>query len=239
MDINAIAFSATADNLRALPVRIEHDPYCFSCDDPKSCPRKCPMIMPTESAMYPLRALRQVKEEDFKTRLKSALKAPLIQELKDEWLFLTVNAYDSITVEDFRKKIEKTLTSKIFVSGLAVIEQRGSTDETCGNGMHAHILFKRITPLSEGLPPSNIKRNFRDSFKKYCNVKNHHILNFLFVPFDSPTPDDRNNAKYKYKYMVGEKSGPEKQLKQKFDKIFREKNNLPPYFGNIDILSLK
>lgn len=234
MDINAFAFQAVSDNLRALPVRIEHDPYCF-CEEPQHCHRYTKVVVPTESSMYPLRALQEVKKEDFKTRLKKALKPPPIEIEKPEWLFLTINPRPDITLETFRKKIEKTLASKIFVSSLAVLEQRGSTDETCGNGMHAHILFKRITPLNEGLPPSNIKRNFKDSYKKICKVSDTRILNFQFIPFDSENDD---NAKYKYRYMIGEKTGADKKLKQKFDKIWREKENIPPYFGNIDILKL-
>ncbi len=227
-----MAFLASAENLRALPVRIEHDPYCF-CDNPHDCLRRTKVVVPTEESMYPLRALAEVQREDFKTRLKAALKKPKQEELKDEWLFLTINARTDISLETFRKKVEKTLTSKIFTSSLAVLEQRGNTDDTCGKGMHAHILFKRITPLNEGLPPSNIRRNFKDSYKKICNVDDSRILNFLFIPFSST---DNNNAQYKYKYMIGEKSGPEKQLKQKYDKIWREKKNIPQYFGDIDIL---
>lgn len=225
--LNEIAYLQVADNLRQLPIRVEHDPYCF-CDSPHDCPKKCKTIVPTSESLYPLKALAEVKKEDFKKILKQSLRPK--KEDKNDFFFLTINPKPDITLSQFLNKIQKTLKSNLFADHLAVIEQRGNSDLTCGQGLHAHILFKRITPLNEGLPPSNIKRNLRESYKKICLSSNNQIFNQQFV--------SRELALDKFNYIIGQnKTGEGKKEKQNYDKIYRSQNNLPEYYGNIDILN--
>ncbi len=222
-----LAYLQCSENLRQLPIRIEHDPYC-DCDQPKTCTRKAKLIAPTEQAMYPLKALAEVQKEDFKKTLKQALldqktvkKEPL------EWFFLTVNFHPDITLEKGLAKILKTCKGNLFSDYIAVIEQRGNSAQTCGQGLHAHILFKRILPLTEGLPPSNIKRNLKDSYKKFCSTT-QQTLNQQFI--------NEHEALEKYRYVIGKnKTGQGKDVKQDYDLIFRRKHNLQDYYGNIDI----
>jgi len=223
-----LAYSMTADNLRALPVRWIHNPYCFDCTIPSQCLNKCKAIEPTEAALFPLRALAQAKTENCKKILKNALIAENKTDTKQNYLYLTINPKPDYPLSDFIKKIRKTLESKLFTDSLAVIEQRGTDTKSIGTGYHAHILFKRITPLNEGLPPSNIKRNLQDSYKKVCLVKNPQIMNFQFITLEY--------AEDKLEYMLGKKTGKGKDLKQKYDIPFRAQNDIPEYLGNPDIL---
>lgn len=221
-----MAYLQIAENLRTLPQKTEHDPYCF-CDNPKSCHRKVKLVVPTEDALYPLKALAEVQKEDFKKKLKDALRPPKAD--KDEFIFVTINPKPDISLSQFLNKIIKTLKSTLFSDHLAVIEQRGNSELTCGQGLHAHILFKRITPLNEGLPPSNIKRNLRDSYKKICLSSNNQIFNVQFI--------SRTLAFEKKNYIIGQnKTGEGKKEKQIYDGIFRKNNNLPEFYGNINIL---
>lgn len=223
-----IAYSMVADNLRAIRPRIIHDPYCF-CNNEKYCLRKVKSIEPTESALFPLRALAQVKEENCKKILRNAVLAETKQDTKKTYLYLTINPKPDYPLPDFVKKIRKTLESKLFIDSLAVIEQRGTDEKSIGTGYHAHILFKRVTPLNEGRTPTNIKRNLQDSYKKVCLVKNPQIMNFQFIP--------EEYAKDKLEYMLGKKTGKGKDLKQKYDIPFRAQNDIPEYLGNPDLLN--
>ena len=222
-----LAYSMTCDNLSKLPIRWIHDPYCF-CNDEKYCTNKCKTIVPTEEALFPLRALASVKQDNCKLLLKKALIAESKPDTKKNYLYLTINPKPDYPLLDFMKKIRKTLESKLFIDSLAVIEQRGTDEKTMGTGYHAHILFKRVTPLNEGRTPTNIKRNLQDSYKKVCLVKNPDIMNFQFISHEY--------AEDKLEYMLGKKTGKGKDLKQKYDIPFRAQNNIPEYLGNPDIL---
>lgn len=226
-NIEALAYERVAANLRRLPTRTFHNPMCF-CEDENSCLNKVKGIVPTEQAMYPLRALNQVCHDDFKTLLKKELKKNNTVDTKKNYIFVTINPKPDITPEDFVKKIKKTLLSNLFADHLAVIEQRGNCPTTCGQGMHSHILFKRITPLNEGLPPANIKRNLKDSYKNICLSSNEQIFNIQFITEEF--------AHDKFNYIINEKTGKGKKEKQEYDKIFRKKIDIPEYLGNIDIL---
>lgn len=225
--ITQLAYCRVADNLRKLPVRTFHDPFCF-CQDPKECLNFTKGIEPTEASMYPLRVLKQVVEDDFKKELKNELNASKKSSKKETYIFVTINPKPDIDFQTFYKKIQKTLKSELFAEHLAVIEQRGNCPKTCGQGLHAHILFKRITPLNEGLPPTNIKRNLRQSYKKICLSSNNQIFNIQFITEEF--------AADKINYILGEKTGTGKKEKQNYDKIFRVQQKIPEYLGNSNIL---
>ncbi len=228
MNLNDITYSAIADNLRECPVRLEHDPYCF-CTNPDVCLKRVKLRIPTPHALFPLRALEEVKKEDFKKKLKYALKIPTEKKEPEEYCFITINPHQDITLPQFLKKIKKTLACNLFSDHLAVLEQRGDSSSNIGTGLHSHILFKRRTPLSEGQPPTYIKRYFRNSYKNFCDVKNTHILNFQFI--------SKTDALTKFNYIINQKSSDHKKLKQNFDKIWRKNFNIPEYLGNLEILN--
>lgn len=225
--IEELAYAQVCENLRKIkPVKF-HNPLCF-CGDEKNCFNISTGIVPTVEALAPLKILNQVVEDDFKSLLKNELKKSRAPDKKHTYIFCTINPKPDILLDEFLKKINKTLQSEMFADHLAVIEQRGNSTKTMGQGLHAHILFKRRTPLNEGRPPTQIKRNLRDSYKRICLSGNNQIFNIQFI--------NDEFAKDKFEYMIGEKTGKGKKEKQDYDKIFRVENKIPQYLGNINIL---
>lgn len=222
------ALAETITRLKELPPYYAHDPLCF-CDDPENCLKKVKCIEPTEYCIQPMRDYRQAYAENFRKLLKTKMKYPQKKTSTTlTWCFITINPKPNIELSLFIKKLNQFIKTKIFEDCLAVVEQRGLATEALGKGFHAHILFKRHTPLNEGLPPTNIKRNVKQSWKKYCEVTNPHILNIQFIGDDF--------AVDKYEYMMGTKTAEGKKDKQLGDVVWRQENNIPEYLGNKNII---
>lgn len=104
-------------------------------------------------------------------------------------------------------------------------EQRGTSLDDMGQGLHVHLLFKK----PQGKSPFHCKRECWSSFKKFCGLKEGDVFDkhFLFVP-ESWKQD-------KIDYISGIKNkDPEgiKALRVKFDRIYREKNSLKDLYSN-------
>lgn len=139
------------------------------------------------------------------------------------YLWLTINPPDNISINTAQTVIQKFLKKKKITSYLYVIEQRGFTDTTIGVGTHYHILFNHTYTNKYELV-----RETHNTFKKIINIESSHVNNFIKYK-DCKTDHD---VKKRVKYILGNKDGIEKQEKQKYDKIFRQKNNLANYYSN-------
>jgi len=222
------ALAETIRRLKECRTYSTHDPSC-DCDNPKTCIRKAKCLEPTEWCLQPLQDYKTAYTENFKKVLKNKMISKNEKATKyEDWCFLTINPYPHIKLENFTKKLTQFLKTKMFADHIAVLEQREVKTEALGKGFHAHILFKRITPLNEGRPPTQIRRNMKQSWKNYCDTTNSDILNIQFIGDDF--------AYDKYEYIMGTKTAPGKKEKQDGDKLWRKQNNLPEYLGNKNIM---
>ncbi len=212
--------------LLACRTYFDHDPCPHVCPGTPHCTNRVKMVEPTEFAVAPLQLYADFKNQEFKNSLKLATKKS--KTCKLEYCYLTINPKPEITFINFKKKIFQLLNTKVFADHLAVFEQRGTLENDLGKGFHSHILFKRHTPLNEGLPPSNIKRNLKQSFSAICDVNNPKIFNIQFI--------GEEFACDKHEYIIGHKTGEGKDLKQTGDAQWRKINNIEPYYGNHQIV---
>lgn len=220
------ALDEVMHRLKQLPVFYDHDPLC-ECNTPNSCPKRCKMVRPTEHAIQPYKDYQIALADATKTHIKKLLKSKLSVTTEPlEYVFVTVNPKPSVTLPDFVTKFEKFISTKIFSKVCAVIEQRGKPppDPKFGTGYHCHILFKRHTPLTKGLPPTNFKQKIRQSWKNFCEASNDKILNIQVI--------HHTYALDKLEYMLGIKTKPGKEAKQRGDKQWRPIHNIPEFYGD-------
>lgn len=157
---------------------------------------------------------------------KKLLKEKLAEKNCNQYIWITINPKPEIKLEDFIKTIKKICLKTCFTEHLAVLEQRGDTLETLGKGFHAHILFKR----NLNYKPTKCITNLKNSLKKVVgNVNNQHQFNYKIIGTEF--------AKDKKKYIIGQnKTGDNKDVKQEHDLIWREKENIEEYLGNLNIV---
>lgn len=183
----------------------------------------------TEDMLEPVKIYEECINDLLKKTTKKALyakkttkKAPALK-----YLWLTINPKPSIKWEDFKTKCFKLFGTTLFASYRAVFEQRGTTEQlNVGQGFHLHILFQRHMPLNDGLPPANLSRNLKNSFKNYCATNNPSCFNLQYVGDDF--------ALDKLDYIIGVKTGDGKDAKQLGDIIFRTENDLEVSYGNLE-----
>lgn len=143
------------------------------------------------------------------------------------YCFITVNPQPLITLKDFQKNIDKMLQKKWLTQYVYVLEQRGTCEEELGKGFHLHMIIMK----PEGKSQAHCIREIASTFKKQCDTSNYHCYNTKWI--------NEEEYKRKLEYILGTKESTEennKQLKQEYDKIWREKCQIQPfYFLNIDI----
>lgn len=153
---------------------------------------------------------------------------PLLKEIRDyedakvktNYIFITVNPYPNIGLQDFINVCHKVSTKKWINQYVYVIEQRGENLEEIGKGFHFHML------LDKGdYRMSHLRREFISSFKKMCDTSNFHCFNISYCKV--------NDLKKRQNYIVGQKKDSHKHLKQEYDKVFRARYNLKPYYGEL------
>lgn len=157
---------------------------------------------------------------------KKLLKEKLAEKNCNQYIWITINPKPEIKLEDFQKIIKKICLKTCFTEHLAVLEQRGDTLETLGTGFHAHILFKR----NLNYKPTKCITNLKNSLKKVVgNINNQNQFNYKIIGTDF--------AKDKKKYIIGQnKTGENKDVKQEHDLIWRKKENIEEYLGNLNIV---
>lgn len=128
--------------------------------------------------------------------------------------FITISLETS-SLEDIRKAIQRTLKKCWIVNNTwyYCIEQRGDSQETMGRGLHIHLLILKNKRKSQ------VIRELAGTFK----IKS----NFIDVRFG----ETEELYLRRIFYLKGEKK--ESKLdKVKYDILFRQKNNLDPYYTN-------
>ncbi len=172
---------------------------------------------------YQLESLGEMLKDmkGLEEKNKVLLKEKTAKEHNNSHLWITINPQPEIKLCDFIKKIKKLVERKIFTNYLYVLEQRGKTEEEQGKGFHAHILAKR----NLNYKPFKTHECIRNTCKTL--VKNHK---------DNRTINIQNIgeefAEDKKEYILGTKTGEEKDIKQQIDIIWRKNNNLNKYYND-------
>lgn len=137
--------------------------------------------------------------------------------------WVTVNVAPGVGLADLQAKIEKYVHRKIVKRAEWVIEQRGKSENTMGEGMHMHMLVEQSGALFLG----DFTRNTRNTFKTLVGNDLHvHVLGCK----------SEKDVEARRKYMQGEKvgkteaEGAEKREKCAIDKVWRLKNNILPMY---------
>lgn len=139
------------------------------------------------------------------------------------YYWVTVNVAPGVGLADLQAKIEKYVHRKIVKRAEWVIEQRGKSENTMGEGMHMHMLVEQSGALFLG----DFTRNTRNTFKTLVGNDLHvHVLGCK----------SEKDVEARRKYMEGEKvgkteaEGAEKREKCAIDKVWRLKNNILPMY---------
>lgn len=130
------------------------------------------------------------------------------------YMWITVNAKDSVDPEDLLKACRKAFTKSWCKHSIWALEQRA--EEPPYKGYHVHgVIYKGDKP------PYDAKRGCKSTLKKVCNVDNGHCLYIRYLELD--------DAKEKVMYLLGNKRD-QKMSKVEADKKMRENLSIPPYF---------
>lgn len=154
-------------------------------------------------------------------------------------VFLTISPDEKIcSLEELLELCRKITSKKWCKRYCYVIEQRGKTLEEVGKGAHAHLILFR-----DGHKFSDIVRECANTCKKYIHIdfknrdKKGQFNNGAFHIVIRPHTVE-NNDKIK-NYILGDKDNKDKQIKQQYDKVFRQNNNIQnSYHSGIDIQDL-
>lgn len=119
-----------------------------------------------------------------------------------------------ITLSEFERCCSKSVTKVWIETYLWVIEQRGKTFDDVGKGFHTHILIT----AKAGKKYCQIVREFASSFKKATDTSQYQWF--------SVKPLTEEEYVRKIRYCAGYKADDDKIIKQRFDVVFRERNNI-------------
>ena len=171
---------------------------------------------------------REYKSGNYLSHLKHIEDNQLKKEEKDPYYWITINPYPNKSLNEIKYKIESFVKRKIVANYIYVYEQRGTSPRNCGDGIHLHVLIKK----NKKTMPTVFKRDIKNSFKSLCDVKNKSIFNVHVCP--------KKYLKDKYLYMTDLKTGDKKDIKQKYDIVFRKKFKLNKiYFDSLEPFGLK
>lgn len=171
---------------------------------------------------------REYKNGKYLQHLKEIEDGQSVRIEKDRYWWITVNPYPSVCLNDIMYKVKTFIYRKMVSNYIYVYEQRGTTEQTCGNGKHVHLLIRK----DKKTMPTVFKRDAKNSFKSITDVNNSSIFNIHNCPPEY--------LKDKYEYMLGGKTGDKKDIKCKWDIVFREKNKLNKiYFDSLEAFGLE
>lgn len=157
---------------------------------------------------------------------------PCLRQLRDkvdeyakktsDWLLLTVNPREGVSLSDFVQKVEKAVKKKWIQQVHWVFEQRSETSDY--RGMHAHILYRH-----QNKKLSEMRREFMSTFHTICDVQNPKILNFQMVPGEE-------DFKRMVQYLRGEKdfkgAKAYKEASVEMTRKWREANGLQDFYSS-------
>jgi len=151
-----------------------------------------------------------------------------------EVMWLTIRPSHNKTYEDLYRKVQRFITKyKNIKDYVLSYEQIGTNEETIGNGVHCHILFRHTYAKLSKLRVDIIS-NFKSLHDGYDFKKNKYLYSDVLCLKGNDKPQDIPN---RIEYITGEKNNTEtdplKKEKQKYDNIWRRKMQIEPYTGDI------
>jgi len=139
-----------------------------------------------------------------------------------DYIFMTVSPRPSVSFKDFKDTVDKAFKKIWITDCLWVFEQRGDNEnKPVGYLPHMHALIYR-----KGKKMNEFKREFLSSFKKICDVDNPDTVDNI-VNFKYCKDEDINKRR---EYMLGKKCDEYKQVKQKYDKVWREQIGVKDFY---------
>jgi hypothetical protein len=166
---------------------------------------------------------KYIKIKEYEKELRTKKQDLTAKEHNNGFCFITISPKESVSLANFKKTVEKAVARNMFTSYLYVYEQRGKNTDEKGKGFHAHILVKR----NLNYKPSKVANNLKNTFKDMTNVNNPQLLNIQHIGNDF--------AKDKVEYITSLKTDEGKDVKQEIDVIWRQAEDLLPFYGNKDI----
>jgi len=142
--------------------------------------------------------------------------------IKSDFVFVTLcpDPKLNVSILDILASIKKIDKKTWIKKKLYVIEQRGENLEELGKGTHLHFLLEKGDYRF-----SHIKREFGAAFVKMGDPSNPGFLDIKMVK-EKDIPNWQN-------YITARKKDPSKWIKQDMDIIFRQRYNIPPYYGEL------
>lgn len=149
-------------------------------------------------------------------------------------MWLTIRPSHNKTYEDLYRKVQRFITKyKNIKDYVLSYEQIGTNEETIGNGVHCHILF-RHTYVKLSKLRVDIISNFKSLHDGYDFKKNKYLYSDVLCLKGNDKPQDIPN---RIEYITGAKNNTEtdplKKEKQIYDKIWRKKMEIESYYGDI------
>lgn len=184
-----------------------------------------------------IQALRDVilqkKKSYFSTMIDTGIadeRFPIFKELrefndkniKSDYVFVTVcpDPKLNVSILDILASIKKIDKKTWIKRKLYVIEQRGENEQELGKGTHLHFLLEKGDYRF-----SHVKREFGAAFVRMGDPSNPGFLDIKMVK-EKDIPNWQN-------YITQRKKDPSKWIKQDMDKLFRQKYNIPDYYGKL------
>jgi hypothetical protein len=139
-----------------------------------------------------------------------------------DFYFITINpAWDQegFNEDEFIKACHEMCRYCWAQEGMWCIEQRGTSIETLGQGIHYHMLLKKYN-IGEKKLRDNLYNKFKSFFTKKCKLENVVNVKRKSIQF----------LQDKIDYIKGLKEDEDKLVKCKFDKEFRKLKHLEEYY---------
>lgn len=144
----------------------------------------------------------------------------VIKGVTSQWYFITIRPDCSkITFELFYNKIAKLMDRKCFKTFTLSFEQKGTNQETLGQGFHCHIVTE-TTHRSKG----ELLRDLTSTFNKWINLQYITENNIDVKPSKTPEQLIQN-----YLIEYNSEDGHKEPTKQ-WDTLWREYNKIQPIY---------
>ena len=158
--------------------------------------------------------------------LRNQLKEKEDKENKLNVCFITISPDPKIVgeyadVNQYLQIMKKITNYKWMKRWVYVLEQRGDTEATQGKLIHIHLLF-----FLDGKKPSHAIREVERNVKHLCDTSHSSVFNVRRCK------DDDENVLRLANYITGRKKDEHKHAKQEVDKLWRNNNNILPFYQN-------
>lgn len=142
------------------------------------------------------------------------------------YIWLTLRP-QNVTFKEFKKCVDKLMSKKWIKNYMYVYEQVGMTHEEVGKGFHAHFIIYKGTKKQ-----SDCTREIHNTVKHVIDLDDKQSWRWCNINF---IPEKFRNTKIKYIYGKKEYTDQNaKNIKQYFDRIFRDQNGLEQYYKSDD-----